>query len=84
MVCILGTYRVIAFKDRDSEAEIMAIAWGRPEGRSLVPVRVHDQCFTAEVLGTAALFCLSHASSMFAMCCCSHSVRLVWYVCQAP
>ena len=57
-----GKYRVRAYKDlsalgRSLDREIVVIIWGAVEGQKRVPLRVHDQCFTSEVLGSLKCDC---------------------------
>lgn len=40
-----------------THTEPCAILTGRPEGRTAVPLRVHDACFTSEVLGSLKCDC---------------------------
>lgn len=59
-----GKYRVRAYRDHVSNTEPLAIVWGEIEGRTDVPVRVHDECLTSEVLGSLKCDCkdqLDHA-----------------------
>ncbi|HHO53799.1 MAG TPA: GTP cyclohydrolase II [Deltaproteobacteria bacterium] len=59
-----GKYRVRAYRDHISGTEPLAIVWGDIEGRTGVPVRVHDECLTSEVLGSLKCDCkdqLDHA-----------------------
>ncbi len=61
-----GKYRVRAYRDSLSGTEPLAIVWGDIEGRSGIPVRVHDECLTSEVLGSLKCDCkdqLDHALS---------------------
>lgn len=52
-----GGFRVRAYRDRISGTEPVAIVYGDVEGREDVPVRVHDECFTSEVLGSLKCDC---------------------------
>jgi GTP cyclohydrolase II len=55
-----GTYRVRAYQDirkPGKEGEYVCVIWGKIEGLKEVPVRVHDQCFTSEVLGSMKCDC---------------------------
>jgi GTP cyclohydrolase II len=52
-----GAFRVRAYRDLRDGSEPVAILWGEPEGRADVPVRVHDECFTSEVLGSMKCDC---------------------------
>ncbi len=59
-----GSYRVRAYRDHTSATEPVAILWGEVEGLEGVPVRVHDECLTSEVLGSLKCDCkaqLDHA-----------------------
>lgn len=59
-----GMYRVRAYRDEVSGTEPVAIIWGEVESGSDVPVRVHDECLTSEVLGSLKCDCrdqLNHA-----------------------
>jgi GTP cyclohydrolase II len=52
-----GDFRVRAYRDAASGTEPVAIVFGDVEGRDDVPVRVHDECFTSEVLGSLKCDC---------------------------
>merc|ERR1711977_226927 len=55
-----GNFRVRAFRHMVNGViigEPIAILRGRPEGLRNVPVRVHDACFTSEVLGSLKCDC---------------------------
>ena len=52
-----GSYRVRAYRNHLDGTEPVAILWGDVQGRSAVPVRVHDECFTSEVLGSLKCDC---------------------------
>lgn len=54
-----GVFRVRAYRSRGSlrESEPIAMISGDVEGKSGVPVRVHDQCFTSEVFGSLKCDC---------------------------
>jgi GTP cyclohydrolase II len=59
-----GFYRVRAYRDHRSGTEPIAIVCGDVEGGEAVPVRVHDECLTSEVLGSMKCDCkaqLDHA-----------------------
>ncbi|MBX2799398.1 MAG: GTP cyclohydrolase II [Myxococcales bacterium] len=59
-----GRYRVRAYRDHVTGTEPLAIAWGPVEGKQHLPVRVHDECLTSEVLGSLKCDCrdqLDHA-----------------------
>jgi len=52
-----GTYRVRAYRDLVDSTEPVAIVHGDVSGLSCVPVRVHDECYTSEVLGSLKCDC---------------------------
>ncbi len=52
-----GTYRVRAYRDLHDGSEPVAIVHGDVSGLSCVPVRVHDECYTSEVLGSLKCDC---------------------------
>eukprot|EP00457_Paulinella_chromatophora_P004216 gb/GEZN01004226.1/.p1 GENE.gb/GEZN01004226.1/~~gb/GEZN01004226.1/.p1 ORF type:complete len:559 (+),score=52.52 gb/GEZN01004226.1/:73-1677(+) len=55
-----GIYRVRAYQDSlkpGPSGEYICVIWGRVQDVQDVPVRVHDQCFTAEVLGSMKCDC---------------------------
>merc|ERR1712078_72381 len=57
---LAGNFRVRAFRQIVNGAiigEPIVIMKGRPEGLTNVPVRVHDACFTSEVLGSLKCDC---------------------------
>jgi len=59
---VKGKYRVRAYKDCSSTGlsesrEILVIIYGNVENGSKIPLRVHDQCFTSEVLGSLKCDC---------------------------
>jgi len=56
---IQGKYRVRAYKilDTNIRMEPIAIVSGKVEGQDNVNLRVHDQCFTSEVLGSTKCDC---------------------------
>jgi len=56
---IKGNYRIRAYKDtsKENNNEIIVIIWGKVEDGSDIPCRVHDQCFTSEVLGSLKCDC---------------------------
>jgi len=59
-----GSYRVRAYRDAASGTEPLAVVWGDVEGTADVPVRIHDECLTSEVLGSLKCDCrdqLDHA-----------------------
>ncbi|HCP46340.1 MAG TPA: GTP cyclohydrolase II [Deltaproteobacteria bacterium] len=51
-----GSYVVRAYRDGDGK-EPVAIVSGNVAGLEEVPVRVHDECFTSEVLGSLKCDC---------------------------
>jgi len=57
----LGKYRVRAYTDSSkpgsNNADIVCMIWGNVEDGENVPIRVHDQCFTSEVLGSLKCDC---------------------------
>ena len=52
-----GDYRVRAYRDPVDGSEPVAILCGDVDGLESVPVRVHDECFTSEVLGSLKCDC---------------------------
>jgi GTP cyclohydrolase II len=54
-----GVFRVRAYRSTGSlrEAEPIAMVCGDVRGKTGVPVRVHDQCFTSEVFGSLKCDC---------------------------
>ena len=52
-----GDLRVRAYRDCDDQSEPIAILCGDVAGLEEVPVRVHDECFTSEVLGSLKCDC---------------------------
>ena len=52
-----GSFRVRAYRDLKSGTEPVAIVQGDTEGAEALPVRVHDECFTSEVLGSLKCDC---------------------------
>jgi len=52
-----GEFRVRAYRDLEDGSEPVAILCGDVRGLRDVPVRVHDECFTAEVLGSLKCDC---------------------------
>jgi len=54
-----GSYRIRAYKEtkKVKDSEIMVIIYGQVEGQKDVPCRIHDQCFTSEVLGSLKCDC---------------------------
>ena len=52
-----GDYRVRAYRDNNDGTEPIAIVSGDVRGMDRVPVRVHDECLTSEVLGSLKCDC---------------------------
>eukprot|EP00735_Rhodelphis_limneticus_P004402 TRINITY_DN15989_c0_g1::TRINITY_DN15989_c0_g1_i1::g.3852::m.3852 TRINITY_DN15989_c0_g1::TRINITY_DN15989_c0_g1_i1::g.3852 ORF type:complete len:251 (+),score=51.59,sp/O84736/RIBBA_CHLTR/46.67/6e-56,GTP_cyclohydro2/PF00925.15/1.3e-60 TRINITY_DN15989_c0_g1_i1:78-830(+) len=52
-----GFYRIRAYRHSPDNSEPLAIIWGNVENMEGVPVRVHDACFTSEVLGSFKCDC---------------------------
>ena len=52
-----GSFRGRAYRDLKSGTEPVAIVEGDTEGAEGLPVRVHDECFTSEVLGSLKCDC---------------------------
>jgi GTP cyclohydrolase II len=52
-----GEFTVRAYRDLRDGSEPVAILAGDVSGMSDVPVRVHDECFTSEVLGSLKCDC---------------------------
>lgn len=52
-----GAYVIRAYRDVPTGTEPIAIVWGDVAGASSVPVRVHDECWTGEVLGSLKCDC---------------------------
>jgi len=50
-----GSFRVIVY--REGDVEHVAVVNGSPAGLDGVPVRVHSECFTGEVLGSLKCDC---------------------------
>jgi len=61
---IRGNFRVRSYRltTNLSTIEPLAIIFGEVEGKSNVPLRVHDQCFTSEVLGSMKCDCQEQLS----------------------
>ena len=53
----MGAYRVRAYRDGVDDSEPVAIVYGDVRDAVSVPVRVHDECFTSEVLGSLKCDC---------------------------
>ncbi|HZX43749.1 MAG TPA: GTP cyclohydrolase II, partial [Myxococcaceae bacterium] len=47
-----GNFRVVVFRDRRNQNEHVAMVVGEVFGQEGVPVRVHSECLTSEVLGS--------------------------------
>ena len=60
-----GSFRVRAYRELDTGKEPVAIVEGDVDGAEALPVRVHDECFTSEVLGSLKCDCADQLS--FAM-----------------
>src|SRR4029453_6705274 len=52
-----GTFRVVVFRDRRNQQEHVAMVMGEVFGQDGVPVRVHSECLTSEVLGSLKCDC---------------------------
>jgi GTP cyclohydrolase II len=52
-----GDFQAVAFTPDRSGKEHLALVHGSVEGRSLVPVRVHSECKTGDVLGSLRCDC---------------------------
>ncbi len=52
-----GSFRVRAYRDHVDCTEPLAIVCGDVAGAAGLPVRVHDECFTSEVLGSLKCDC---------------------------
>src|SRR5512138_1551523 len=52
-----GTFRVVVFRDRRNQHEHVAMVMGEVAGGEAVPVRVHSECLTSEVLGSLKCDC---------------------------
>jgi GTP cyclohydrolase II len=51
-----GLFRAVVFRDSETGAEHVAMILGDPAGEA-VPVRVHSECLTSEVLGSLKCDC---------------------------
>ena len=60
-----GSFRVRAYRELETGKEPVAIVEGDVAGAEALPVRVHDECFTSEVLGSLKCDCKDQLS--FAM-----------------
>jgi len=52
-----GIFRVRCYEVNGTHNEAIAIVSGSVEGGASIPIRVHDQCFTSEVLGSRKCDC---------------------------
>lgn len=52
-----GTFRVVVFRDRRTQAEHVAMVRGDVQGLEGVPVRIHSECLTSEVFGSLKCDC---------------------------
>lgn len=52
-----GDLRVRAYRDAADGSEPLALVVGEVDGKDEVPVRVHDECLTSEVLGSLKCDC---------------------------
>ena len=52
-----GTFRIVVFKDKRNGREHVAMVRGNVSGRDGVPVRIHSECLTSEVLGSVRCDC---------------------------
>ena len=52
-----GTFRAVAFRDRDGGHEHLALVFGPPGARENVLVRVHSECLTGDVFGATRCEC---------------------------
>ena len=62
-----GQLRVYVFRERDTGKEHVAAVKGDVRGRDGVPVRVHSECLTSEILGSLKCDCrdqLEHALAL--------------------
>jgi len=62
-----GQFRVYVFRERGSDKEHVAAVKGDVRGREGVPVRVHSECLTSEILGSLKCDCrdqLEHALAL--------------------
>lgn len=51
-----GMFRIVAFEGADGK-EYMAVVKGEVAGKESVPVRVHSECFTGDVMGSLKCDC---------------------------
>jgi GTP cyclohydrolase II/3,4-dihydroxy 2-butanone 4-phosphate synthase/GTP cyclohydrolase II len=62
-----GLFRVYVFRERGTDKEHVAAVKGDVRGREGVPVRVHSECLTSEILGSLKCDCrdqLEHALAL--------------------
>jgi GTP cyclohydrolase II len=62
-----GLFRVVVFRERGTDKEHIAAVKGEVRGRQGVPVRVHSECLTSEILGSLKCDCrdqLEHALAL--------------------
>jgi len=52
-----GPYRVVVYRERDSDVEHCALVYGEVKGATDLLVRVHSECFTGEVLHSLKCDC---------------------------
>jgi GTP cyclohydrolase II len=52
-----GTFRIVVFREKGSGREHVAMVMGEVFGQEGVPVRVHSECLTSEVLGSLKCDC---------------------------
>src|SRR5687767_2247746 len=52
-----GTFRVVVFKEKKTGREHVAMVRGEVGSREGVPVRLHSECLTSEVLGSLKCDC---------------------------
>ncbi len=52
-----GDFEVVAFRDSRDEHEHIALVRGRPSPADIVPVRVHSECLTGDVLSSLRCDC---------------------------
>lgn len=52
-----GTFKITAFYDEAEDKEHIAVIKGEIEGKEAVPVRVHSECLTGDILGSLRCDC---------------------------
>lgn len=62
-----GLFRMIVYREGDTDVEHIAIVAGDPEGERRVLTRVHSECFTGEVLGSLRCDCREQLHAALAM-----------------